>query len=169
MKWEFIKKMCDCSCFGKLWHSPSQSDVIATLVWKRILNPKLTPNTNDNDPEQQDDVKNYIFELDTTRCVYHCLRGKTYVENSAEYIFYYGYGAIGTVWKSKGNAIIDVMTTSIRDYLRRDLARICGINTVSISYVNCDTIYEVATSVHLLRFCQEIITNENDISTKING
>lgn len=141
-----IEKLLGISCFGKCISHPDKN-FVATLVWKRIRNPKLTPIMNDrNDNGELDHVKNYIFELDIARCIYHCLRGKTYVDNSAEYIFYYGYGAIGTVWESKDNKLIDVQSTSIREFLRKDLARVCGIKTVAIHYIDNNTICEVALS-----------------------
>ena len=64
-----IEKLLGISCFGKCISHPDKN-FVATLVWKRIRNPKLTPIMNDrNDNGELDHVKNYIFELDIARVI----------------------------------------------------------------------------------------------------
>ena len=128
----------------------SNHDIVATLIWKRKLNPNLHTN------KHVDKNANYIFKLDLSKSTYCCLRSKTYVENSEEYVFYYGHGAIGYVWQNEKNVALDLNTVKVRDYLRRDLARLCGLNTIIITYVDENTILEHVTSIPIQNISSNI-------------
>ena len=145
-----IRNKC-VSCYKCCDLKTSNHNIVATLIWKRNLNPNLHMN------ESIDNNANYIFKLDLTKSTYCCLRSKAYVENSVEYVFYYGHGAIGYVWKNEKNIILDVNTVKIRDYLRRDLARLCRLNTIIITYVDDNTILEHVTSIPINNIYNEQI------------
>jgi hypothetical protein len=91
----------------------------------------------------------YVFRLDVKASTYSCLRAEAYVNGSSEYIFNYGCGGIGRVWTTRTTEVIDVYTVALSDFYRRDLGLMHGIRTVTIAYVDEDTILETAVSKRL--------------------
>ena len=88
----------------------------------------------------------HVFRLDVNASTYSCLRAEAYVNGSSEYIFHYGCGGIGRVWTTRTTEVVDVYTAALSDFYRRDLGRMHGIRTVTIAYVDEDTILETAVS-----------------------
>lgn len=126
-----------CKCIP--WGAYKQNDnVHALLVWKRE---PCRPN------EQSDN--GYIFRLDVNGSTYSCLRGEAYVFGSSEYVFHYGSGVIGTVWNTRQAEVVDIDTTHLGRFFRRDLARMHGIHTVTVAWVDECTILETAVSKHI--------------------
>ena len=104
----------------------------ATLVWKR---------TNINNQT--------VFTLDYNSCMFSCLKGQAYVQGSSEYIFQFGSGAVGNVWKNKKTQIVNVDNTSLDVFFRRDLAKVNKFHAIILAWVDEETIVETALSKHV--------------------
>lgn len=111
-----------------------------------------------------------VFRLDVNASTYSCLRAEAYVNGSSEYIFHYGCGGIGRVWTTRTTEVIDVYTAALSDFYRRDLGLMHGIRTVTIAYVDDDTILETAVSKRLYlnqRYVELISASPPSTSTTI--
>lgn len=91
------------------------------------------------------DANKYILDVNSCKC--SNLFGTAYINNSKEYLFEFGDGAIGTIWATKQDEWIDVNNVSFNRFYRKDLAIKCKIKYINMVYLNSSkTIMEVASN-----------------------
>ena len=120
----FKKSIAACFASKKNEKAP-----VAILVWSH----------NDNDS---------AYSMCREKCQYSCLRSKAYVKASQEYNFQYSCGAVGRVWATEQNEIINTYDTGLHEFWRRDVARLYGFKTIILTFLD-NMVIETAIGEHV--------------------
>lgn len=112
------------SCINKLTYK-NKIKPICVLIWNKSKNDKS------------------IYTMNYKESMASNLFGKTYIDNSNDYIFKFGSGIIGNIAENKESSFIHVAQQDIQHFHRRDLALRCHINYIEFIFnSDNDTVIE---------------------------
>lgn len=94
-----------------------------------------------------------IFRLNRAKCTANSLNGISYINQSEDYTFTFGSGIVGKVWATQQNEVVTVAVSNIKNFHRKDIARLYNIKYVTIAYIDNNTIIEFASSDEILDAC----------------